>query len=237
MSTASSIRSPHLFDSADNGEDFVIHTSDDQHLYVVKSFLIFASPFFANLLKDSSPEEKYQGISVWRAPETGVTMTALLRLCYPIHLELKDVLLPEADLLAGQKYLMEGPLNRLRSMLLNNDSGGPLDKEPLRVLAIARRLRWDDVVQCSARALLRTPVRSFPNIPELEFLSSREYHRLQQWCWACGDAAEKVVARENVDGTWKTEDIQRLRPLFFYRSSLMGWVVGGPLAAAREVLH
>ncbi|KIY61812.1 hypothetical protein CYLTODRAFT_495035 [Cylindrobasidium torrendii FP15055 ss-10] len=128
---------PAPFDAADDSVDLIIHTSNDDRFYVSKSLLIYASPFFANLFKDSSPEERYQDLPVWRAQETSATVTALVRLCYPVHIELEDVLLPGVDLIALQKYLMEKSIGRLRTMMLKSPKGvGFTSKNPLRIVAI-----------------------------------------------------------------------------------------------------
>ncbi|KAF9032521.1 hypothetical protein BDZ89DRAFT_1131372 [Hymenopellis radicata] len=69
---------PTPFNSPGRGADLVIITSEGTILYAVKSFLIYASPFFANLLGDSSPAETYENLPVYRASEDCRTISAPL---------------------------------------------------------------------------------------------------------------------------------------------------------------
>ncbi|KAF8998481.1 hypothetical protein BDZ89DRAFT_884861, partial [Hymenopellis radicata] len=145
---------PTPFDSPGRGADLVIITSDGAILYVVKALLIYASPFFANLLGDSSPDETHDNLPLYRSSEDCRTMCAVVRLCYPVAIE-PETMAEVSVLDAVQKYMTEDVQERLKHVVC---SSAMMKSEPIRIFAIACRCRWADIARAAAKEILRIPL-------------------------------------------------------------------------------
>lgn len=175
--------------------DLVIETSDGAHLYVVKTFLVYASPFFSNLFSDSTPTEEYKGIPLYRVPETCRTMVTLLQLCYPAYLINLDILgahIDRALIDAMEKYVMEDVFNHLKAIMEKEEMG---KENPLRIYAIARHLRWDDLTRVAARECLNVDFLGAEAIPELEMITLLDYQTLGRYFRECSSAVIAFLTR------------------------------------------
>ncbi|KAF9027391.1 hypothetical protein BDZ89DRAFT_807997 [Hymenopellis radicata] len=192
MATTTSIVSPAPtpFDSPGRGADLVIITSDGTILYVVKAFLIYASPFFANLLGDSSPDETYENLPVYRSSEDCSTMCAVMRLCYPATIGSETT--AEVSVVdALQKYMMEDAQERLKEVIC---SSGMMKTEPIKIFAIACRYRWADIARAAAKEILRIPLLEWENSAELHSITGMDYHFLQQYFLECSRASVDALS-------------------------------------------
>ncbi|KIY66305.1 hypothetical protein CYLTODRAFT_377995 [Cylindrobasidium torrendii FP15055 ss-10] len=186
---------PSPFDSIEKA-DLVIETVDGARLFVVKTFLIYASPFFANLFADSDPDETHQGIPLYRVPEAFCTMITLLQLSYPVYLVNQDAIvgtrIDRALMDAIEKYMMEGIHNHLKLVV---EKAELVKENPLKVYAIARHLRWDDLARAAARACLNIDLLDAEHIPELEMITSREYQCLIRYFRRCAGAVTAAISQ------------------------------------------
>ncbi|KAF9027392.1 hypothetical protein BDZ89DRAFT_1066876 [Hymenopellis radicata] len=181
---------PKPFDSSDRA-DHVIITSDGTILYVVKALLIYASPFFANLLGDSSPDETYENLPVYRSSEDCRTMCAVLRLCYPVDTAPSEISVDVAVLEALQKYMMEDAQERWKKTIVFLDLA---KTQPLRIFAIACRCRWSDIARAAAKAVLSIPLRNWQTSEELRNITGMDYHVLVRYYTQCSDAVEEAFS-------------------------------------------
>lgn len=175
--------------------DLVIKTGDDAHLYVVKAFLIYASTFFAHLFADSSPDETYQGIPLYRVPETCRTMVSLLQLCYPAYLVSLDIVgahIDRALMEAMEKYVMEGVYNHLKAIMEKDEM---VKQNPLKMYAVARHLRWDDLTRAAARECLNIDFLATgpKDIPELDMITGNDYIILLRYFRSCAEKVKRLL--------------------------------------------
>ncbi|KIY66391.1 hypothetical protein CYLTODRAFT_423477 [Cylindrobasidium torrendii FP15055 ss-10] len=180
-----------------NQADLVIQTGDGAHLYVVKAFLIYASTFFAHLFADSSPDETYDGIPLYRVPETCRTMVSLLQLCYPAYLVSLDIVgahIDRALMEAMEKYVMEGVYNHLKAIMEKKEM---VKQNPVKMYAIARHLRWDDLTRAAARECLNIDFLSTgpKDIPELNMITANDYVILLRYFRSCANKVKLLITQ------------------------------------------
>ncbi|KAF9019326.1 hypothetical protein BDZ89DRAFT_1164712 [Hymenopellis radicata] len=191
-SVMSDVPIPRPFNAREKA-DLVIRTSDGACLYVLKAFLIYASPFFEKLFADGPPAETYGGLPVYQAPERCQTMVAVLRLCYPPHAgNLTDVFgkIDEALIGALQKYMMENALGVIVDLLR---SSAFQMQSPRAIFALACSIERRDLAEVAARAMLREPLGGTPLPKELKSISAYDYGLLINYFVACSDAAPRAL--------------------------------------------
>ncbi|KAF9023208.1 hypothetical protein BDZ89DRAFT_174914 [Hymenopellis radicata] len=188
--TDPSCLAPSPFDSP-NKADFILLTSDDVLFHVYKALLVLASPFFCNLLSDGTPNESHDSLPLYRVPESSSTMAIVLRLCYPIHVNAVDLFdtIDERVLSALDKYIMDGPLTRLREIVSSSDI---TTQKPLQAFGLARRLGCDDVARAAARRLLDLGPMPL-HADELKMMSAYELGLLMKYYHSCGQAAVRAI--------------------------------------------
>lgn len=179
--------------------DLVICTSDNVRLFVQKSFLTSASPFFSNLLEDGQPEEMCMHLPVCRVPESSGTMRTLLHLCYGYpnrtpfdELELEEVM----DAL--QKYCMENGKKALTEQLKNAGltKRGPVK---LKLLAMARRHDWHDLILVLARQLLFLSTQELTTLDVTSdpTLTIKDYQQFLDYHLRCSQLAERMLSLDS----------------------------------------
>ncbi|KIY62660.1 hypothetical protein CYLTODRAFT_414576 [Cylindrobasidium torrendii FP15055 ss-10] len=184
------------FDS-ETDADVVLRTSDNILLFTQKSFLVYASPFFCQLFS-GPPQEIHKGCTVCTVAEDQTTIRAILLLCAPIDVK-ADAILPALYNLklhdALEKYGMGRPRKRLVS-LFHTNAQQSLKAEPLRAFAIARFFKEDfgGVAKEAASQMLKYPLASWPDIPELKLITGREYQALMNYFLKCVDKATSVLS-------------------------------------------
>ncbi|KAF8899681.1 hypothetical protein CPB85DRAFT_1327450 [Mucidula mucida] len=185
--TAPSAAAP--FDSTEKA-DLVVRSSDGVHFFVVKAFLIYNSEFFANLFKDSVPQEQHGGLPMFNASEDSDTMRTVLKLCYPLGIAEDDI----ADIMgcagirsALHKYMMED--GEVRYIAAGRLAGFRLMKtDPLRCYVIARTMGLDGLARAAAKETLRIPLRDRKAFKELALIDALDYQRLLDYFCSCGEA-------------------------------------------------
>ena len=182
------------FDSP-NRADLVFRTSDRMSLFVRKVFLIESSEFFSILFADSSPNETFKDIPMYRVPEDVHTMAAILWLSYPTSdipwdsvYEVLPLLIP-----ALRKYIMEDVEKVLRTAVLKSDA---LKREPLRIFAIARQYGWGDVARAAARSVLSIPILEHGVVEEMKMVTAFDYQLLLDYFRRSSEAAPGLIQTE-----------------------------------------
>ncbi|KIK90886.1 hypothetical protein PAXRUDRAFT_831299 [Paxillus rubicundulus Ve08.2h10] len=182
------------FDDID--ADLILHTSDDARFAVHKIFLTTASSLLKRSLMSgsSSPSPPFEGLVVRREgnrdiidlAEDAVTTERVLQYCYPISNpilgNLDDV---QTVLEMMKKFGMKCVMNRVKSLLVQPSF---LEKEPLRVFAIAYRFGFEAEARLAARHTLVQPIFG-PFVKELEHIPASAYHKLLQYHRKCSVAA------------------------------------------------
>ncbi|KII85953.1 hypothetical protein PLICRDRAFT_303163 [Plicaturopsis crispa FD-325 SS-3] len=186
----------------DSKADIILRSSDHVDFHVIQSFLSYSSDVFAamftlpqpsnyNFSRDSVTE--YTVPVVLLAEDSG-TLTRLLRYAYPISagdapaLDSIDDVISVMD--AADKYGMEGALEKAQRSIV---APKLVEKEPLRVWAVAHRYKLEREVRIAARHTLSLPVLQRPFVPELEHIPAAAYYRLLRYHRKCGDAASALV--------------------------------------------
>lgn len=192
--------------TSSNPPDIALRASDGVVIRTNKILLIYASPFFSNLLVDGQPDETLDGLPLCPLAEHSEIVCAIIRLCAPVNLDIKDIL--PAFYIGGitealNKYMMDGPCKRLMDALRIYISDESTDA--LCAFALARHFGLDDVLGSAVGRTLRTPIMSWPSsVPELTMILASDYHRLVQYFLRCG---EEVTA---VAGKWKLDTGRKL---------------------------
>jgi hypothetical protein len=174
--------------------DIILRSTDNVDFKTFKCLLSFASPFFEamfSLPQHSSNDEIKDGLPVVQVPECSEALRTLLLFCHPgCAPVLPDLRQFPTILGPAIKYDMQGVVARIRSMLIAPQF---IEKEPLRVFAIATRFNLDDEAILAAKQTLNFPF--FPRKYELELedITAGALHRLQTYHYRCGKAAKAVA--------------------------------------------
>ncbi|KAL6300880.1 hypothetical protein BKA93DRAFT_501364 [Sparassis latifolia] len=167
--------------------NIILRSSDNIDFCVHSVILSEASPFFKDMFslqqpivdrtKSNNTVEYRDGRPVITVGEDSRTLDGLLRLCYPItDPELKDLLLVRPMLEAALKYQMDEATAITRKALRSF-----AEKEPLRIWAIACRLRLEEDAHYAAQfTLQQTSIAdSFPQ--EMQEITAGPYFRLLKY--------------------------------------------------------
>lgn len=181
--------------------DVILRTVDNVDFRFYKLLLSMASPFFSNMFTLPQPEsldttdnvQNKCGLPVIPVSETSTIMQKLLSLCSPIYdvkvpaLENLDIVMSLLD--AADKYEME----RVGKYILNLITAPTfLEREPMRVFAIACRYRAEKETTMAARYMLRFAVWEPEYVAELDFISGSNYQRLVKYHANCGHAMAQL---------------------------------------------
>ncbi|KAL6300885.1 hypothetical protein BKA93DRAFT_800099 [Sparassis latifolia] len=171
----------HPFDNP--AANVILRSSDNIDFCVHSVILSEASPFFKDMFSLQQPlvdHTKPDGLDEYRdgrpvivVGEDSRTLDSLLRLCYPItDPELKELTEVRAVLEAALKYQME-QATAIAAKALRTFAHG----EPLRIWAIACRLRLEVEARYAAGLSLAQPISGeFPE--EMQELTAGPYFRL-----------------------------------------------------------
>ncbi|EIW63244.1 uncharacterized protein TRAVEDRAFT_82705, partial [Trametes versicolor FP-101664 SS1] len=161
MDSIKSARTP--FDDAD--ADVILRSCDGVDFRLYKNVLAKASTFFREFFSLPKPPDAPTTLRAFILPENADTLERLFRSCYPVarpHFPTIDDV--RTTLAAATKYAMDHINPILEEALLRF-----LEREPLRVYAIAYLFRLEDVARAAARALLEYPTVAEPDTPPPEF--------------------------------------------------------------------
>ncbi|KAL4062574.1 hypothetical protein V8B97DRAFT_2023156 [Scleroderma yunnanense] len=181
--------------------DVILRTADNVDFRFYKLLLSLASPFFANMFAlpqpaplDSTADETKYGLPVIPVSEKSVVMRKLLSFCSPIYdidiptLENLDIVMSVLD--AADKYDMKQVGKFIVSLITAPHF---LEKEPMRVFAIACRYRAKEETTIAARYMLRFAVWEPTYVAELDFISGSDYQRLVKYHASCGETMTQLV--------------------------------------------
>jgi hypothetical protein len=193
----------------DNQEaDVILRSSDNIDFYVFKALVSFSSSVFKDMFyveqgQQGSGELK-GGLQVIPTDDTAETWRILLRFSYPSWAVGPPALnsLDEFSkaLESSRKYGMTGAE---QSIVADFVTPRFVEKEPMRVFALACQYGLEPEARTAAKQTLRTPILDHPYIAEMEYLTVRIFHRLQQYHLQCGKAASKVAR----DTTWVAKSV------------------------------
>ncbi|OBZ70638.1 hypothetical protein A0H81_09193 [Grifola frondosa] len=185
----------HSFNDAD--ADIIVRSSDDIEFRLYKVVLAKASPIFKALSAstqqtgdgDQSAAAFPEGLPVITVSEDGQIFENLMRLCYPVEQPHFDRLDDAAGVMeAAKKYGMTPVLVRMKDSLMSF-----IEREPLRIFALAYRWRLEDVARKAATQFLGHSLRSLPPSMPAEFhhllIPSDTYYNLQAYHRRCMDFA------------------------------------------------
>jgi len=177
--------------------DIILRSADNVDFKMFRSLLSFASPFFDGMFSLPSPppegnnDDMKDGLPVVQLSESSETVENLLLFCHPwcapVLQNLQEV---QTILGAATKYDMQGVASRVRRILV---APRFIEKEPLRVFAIALSYNLDDEARLAARHTLKFPFFPREYVSELEGISAGALHRLQAYHYGCGKAANAVA--------------------------------------------
>ncbi|KAI0791432.1 hypothetical protein C8Q75DRAFT_77326 [Abortiporus biennis] len=155
--------------SAPNKVDFRVH----------KFILSLSSSFFETMftLPDASQKAPKTNLPVVDVSEPADTIDPLLRIIYP---SIPDPTFDTLDKLrlvlqAAHKFEMHSSLGSLRHFLLTPVF---LEKEPLRVYALAASYDFEDEAKVASRHTLRFRLADYQYSEEMKSMSGYYYHRL-----------------------------------------------------------
>lgn len=181
--------------------DVILRTVDNVDFRFYKLLLSLASPFFANMFAlpqppplDSSADQMKYGLPVIPVSENSAILQKLLSFCSPIYdtdvpvLESLDIVMSVLD--AADKYDMKRVGEFVVKMITAPQF---LEKEPMRVFAIACRYRAEGETTMAARYMLRFAVWEPTYVAELDFISGSDYQRLVKYHANCGQAMSQLM--------------------------------------------
>ncbi|KAJ7016718.1 hypothetical protein C8F04DRAFT_1341259 [Mycena alexandri] len=174
----------------DTAGDVIIQSSDNVSFYVHKTVIYLASPVFADTLMLASPTPS-EKLGKFRRPhlpvaEDSKTLYRLLSWCDPRcapSLESKEDVL--AVLEVADKYCMDQVMKHAADILLMSTSY--VQREPMKVFAVATRYHWVDLAKMAARYTLNFTweEQMDRDTPELKHISAVALRRLETYQLAC----------------------------------------------------
>ncbi|KAH7890885.1 hypothetical protein F5I97DRAFT_1839644 [Phlebopus sp. FC_14] len=181
--------------------DVILRTSDNVDFRFYKLLLSLASPFFANMFSlpqpgplDNDADQTKYGLPIIPVSEKSIVLTKLLSFCSPVYdtdvpaLENLDIVMSVLD--AADKYDMKRVGKFIVKMIT---APRFLEKEPLRVFAIACRYRAEAETVMAARYMLRFAIWEPAYVAELDFISGSDYQRLVKYHARCGQAMTQLI--------------------------------------------
>ncbi|KAI6164551.1 hypothetical protein EDD17DRAFT_1561129 [Pisolithus thermaeus] len=172
----------------------ILRTVDNVDFRFYKLLLSLASPFFANMFAlpqppplDSSADQMKYGLPIIPVSESSVILRKLLSFCSPIY----DTDVPALESL---DIVMSYDMKRVGKFVVNMIVAPHfLEKEPMRVFAIACRYRAEEETTIAARYMLRFAVWEPTYVAELDFISGSDYQRLVKYHADCGQAMTQLM--------------------------------------------
>lgn len=188
------------FDNLD--ADIILRSSDNIDFRVFKLLLSLASSFFKDMFMLPQASEGVNSnktrddLPIIQVTEMGRTLQSLLSLCYPMAAA--DVTIAPLDtfeevdmlLAAAIKYNMERVEKWLRGRLISSPF---IDRDPVRVFAVACRFRLREEAEIAAKHAARQPILERPYGPELEYMTGGQLYQLQRYQAECHNAVKKVA--------------------------------------------
>jgi hypothetical protein len=187
---------PSPFD--DSKADIILRSIDQVDFRVYKCLLSLASPVFETMFTLPQPsettiaDEARDGLTVIPIDESARTLHSLLAFCHPGCVPILDNLDDIQEVLRlAMKFDMQGVAQRVVQVLRAPEF---MQKEPLRVFAIACRFRFEDEARLAAKETLRFPVSEWKFVKELEYTSGGTHQHLLDYFFHCCVAAGEVAS-------------------------------------------
>ncbi|KII85941.1 hypothetical protein PLICRDRAFT_44370 [Plicaturopsis crispa FD-325 SS-3] len=195
--------------------DVILRSSDNVDFRAFKIMLSVTSSVFEGMFalptppQGSTGDTLKDGLPVIPLSEDSELVKKLLLYSLPSAIverppleTLRDVL---AVLDAATKYDMQDVHRHARTALvstrlLSSDT-------PLRIFVTAMRYKFEDEARAAAKYNLAVPVSDWPYIDELDDISTRQYHRLQDYHRRCGEVASTacptLITKWRSDFEWE----------------------------------
>jgi len=181
--------------------DVIIRSVDNVDFYFHKLLLSLASPFFSNMFSlpqpgplDDAADRTKCGLPIIPVAERSLILRKLLSFCSPVYdtdvpvLEDLDMVMFVLD--AADKYDMKRVGRFIVKMITAPKF---LEKEPMRVFAIACRYRSKAETLMAAQYMLRFAVWEPAYVSELDFISGSDFQRLVKYHARCGQAITQLT--------------------------------------------
>jgi hypothetical protein len=209
--TIAVVTPPKPFDPTSEDADVIIRSSDDVDFRVIRAFLAFSSPVFKAMFTlpqyegTSSLDETRQGLPIIAVTENSTILYHLLRYCYPIdgadEVEMKSLEEVSGVLETARKYSMAGVEWRARRALVSSRF---IDKEAVRVFALALYHGLEAEARVAAVKTLSVPTLGRPYIREFEYITAGDFLRLNDYQEMCKLVAVRVAQGQEAlaKGSW-----------------------------------
>lgn len=180
--------------------DVIFRSSDLVDFRILRAFLIFSSPVFADMFSlpqnpaGPNVDETKEGLPIVKMQESSKELYSLLHSCYPVRAEEakhhpQTIEHAQALLDVSRKYMLETLERSTWAALVTPHF---LDSEPLRVFTLAVKFGREREAHAAVNALLRTPFIDSTYSPELEHITGGDLFRMQAHRRACAATAAKV---------------------------------------------
>ncbi|KAK2462724.1 hypothetical protein APHAL10511_005242 [Amanita phalloides] len=175
--------------------DIALRSSDLIDFFVIKSFLIFVSPHFDEIISQTQPTEKAttkNGLNIFTVTENSRTLRQLLLLIYPsieeAHLDTLEAYFDVRA--AANKYKMSIVNHKLENLML---SSLWIREQPLRVYALSIRFGWQEAAKAAALNTLAKPLQDTTYVEELQDITGEDLYHLIGYRFRCAHAACSIV--------------------------------------------
>jgi len=172
--------------------DVVLRTSDNIDFHFPKLLLIFASPFFENLLSDGTPDELKDGRPIILVHDSSKDLRQLLYFCHPSlspppFSSIDDVVQVHA---IAAKYCMEDALGSFQDIIMNSPE--VMKSAPITLYGLAARYRLPALARSAAKLCLEIDAGKLMGSSDIEdqlkYVSALHINRLFAYHRACGTA-------------------------------------------------
>ncbi|EPQ58911.1 hypothetical protein GLOTRDRAFT_69926 [Gloeophyllum trabeum ATCC 11539] len=169
----------------------LICAPDETDIRLHKCILSAASPFFENMFSLPQPSCSDTPLPVVHISEASSVMETVLQFVYPMLDPDIGTLDELAEALAvAMKYELTVAIHALRKLLV---SPRFVEKEPMKVFAIACRFDLDDEAKVASRHTLSTDILATPLSDDLKHISAYSYRRLLDLHRTRAAAAQEVL--------------------------------------------
>ncbi|KAF9565858.1 hypothetical protein CPC08DRAFT_658499 [Agrocybe pediades] len=183
------------------GADAILRSCDNIRFYVVKAFLIYASPVFQDMFSvpkspDDARDEEAHRLPIIDMAEESKFLRPLLLLCYPRQRpNLGDFDSIANTAIIAQKYCMDDIEEELVSLMKTTLD---LVEDPLRVFDLSLRHDWEALGREAAKASLRHKAADLPMPSNEAYMSGMDVCRVFQYRYNCARAIRDWV-RVNIN--------------------------------------
>ncbi|KAG5654184.1 hypothetical protein H0H81_006566 [Sphagnurus paluster] len=180
----------------DTGGDVILRSSDGEEFHVHRTLLSLASPVFETMF--TLPQPEGNGISSDNTHELASVALSegrkalyqLLLWCDPRGVPSYDLDDIEHVLPSVAKYEMSAVLQCIRVYLVQGKEY--VEKEPVRVYAIAIRHGFQDLARIAAKETLHVPLDKRQQCPALYHISGMALYHLYAYFMACRDIVQTL---------------------------------------------